>query len=241
MSKKIPIYVDIADVLKDEIDQLAPNYLLPTEEQLSQRFEVSRVTVRAALELLENSGLISRLRGRGTIVSPRKVTRNFAPFSSFERDMRSQGIAFENTLLNYKSEVTPPESIRQSLTLTSDETVGYLSMTRSVEDRVICHDQRYYPPAIAKRIDPKRITSKDSLEALQDVLGAKIVSSNWESEIIHATGDVAEALGIASRGLVLTNHYIWFLDDGSAAESGFISYRIDRCKFRFAHTFAQRI
>lgn len=238
MAKNTPIYADIASIMEEEIRGLAPNSLLPTEEQLSNRFGVSRVTVRTALDLLENSGMISRLRGRGTIVSPQKVTRNFAPLSSFERDMTSQGIAFRTTVLSFETGVTPPERIRQNLALDDGDTVGCVSMTRSVDDRIICHDQRYYPDAIAVRIDPDRLVNEDSSKVLEDVLASTIENSNWESEIVHASSEVAGALGIASRSLVLANEYTWFVEGGRPAESGIISYRIDRCKFRFANTFS---
>ena len=95
MSTRSPRYLDVAGVLQEEINLLAPNSLLPTEQQLARRFGVSRITVRGALDLLEKSGLVSRLRGRGTTVSPPKITRRFAPLQSFEQDLASQGIEFE--------------------------------------------------------------------------------------------------------------------------------------------------
>ena len=73
MTPARPRYVVIAQTLENEVKGLSPNSLLPTEDQMARRFSVSRITIRSALELLENSGLISRLRGRGTIVSPKKL------------------------------------------------------------------------------------------------------------------------------------------------------------------------
>ena len=61
-----PRYLDVASMLQEEIGVLAPNSLLPTEQQLAKRFGVSRITVRGALDLLERSGSVTRLRGRGT-------------------------------------------------------------------------------------------------------------------------------------------------------------------------------
>ena len=108
MSTRSPRYLDVAGVLQCEITLLAPNSLLATEQQLAKRFGVSRITVRGALDLLEKSGLVSRLRGRGTTVSPPKITRHFAPLQSFEQDLSSQGIAFETRVLSYESKSRPP-------------------------------------------------------------------------------------------------------------------------------------
>ena len=110
MSSKTPRYLDVAASLDREISMLAPNCLLPTEQQLAKRFGVSRVTVRVALDLLERNGMVSRLRGRGTTVSPPKITRRFFPWHSFEQDLKEQGIDYETRILFYEPQSEPPTS-----------------------------------------------------------------------------------------------------------------------------------
>lgn len=68
----LPLYVQVATALKEEIvDGLYPvGSLLPTEDNLCERFGVSRYTVREALRLLREDGLVSSRRGAGTIVIP---------------------------------------------------------------------------------------------------------------------------------------------------------------------------
>ena len=112
---------------------LEPNFLLPTEHQLAKRFGVSRVTVRVALDLLERNGLVSRLRGRGTTVSPPKITRRFFPWHSFEQDLMEQGIDYEPRILFYNPQSQPPDFIRERLSLTAGATSGFLSLVRLVD------------------------------------------------------------------------------------------------------------
>ena len=120
MMGKVPQYQVVAEALRREISELAPNSLLPTEQQLARRFGVSRATLREALDLLERGGLISRFRGRGTVVSPPKITRRFSPLQSFERDLTEQGIVFETRVLAYDSKSIVPNFIRARLRLPSD-------------------------------------------------------------------------------------------------------------------------
>ena len=228
-----PRYVAIAETLEGELRELAPNSLLPTEEQMAKRFEVSRITVRAALELLENSGLISRLRGRGTIVSPKKLIRNFSPFLSFEADMQSQGIAFTTQVLSFEKNLVVPANVAQRLEIPEDSRVGRISLIRLVNDQVICHDHRYYPENIAKKIEPGKAESTNCSKIVQKAAGTKIRRVHWESEILSSSQDVALALGIANRTLVFTSNYIWYAKNRRPIEAGTISYRIDRCKFSF--------
>ncbi len=236
-SGKAPRYVNVATVLEGEISQLAPNSLLPTEVQLARRFGVSRITVRGALDVLERSGLVSRLRGRGTIVSPEKITRHFSPLYSFEKDLASQGIAYETRVLGYDAKTDPPDVIRARLEISETDTVGCLSLVRLVYDRVVCHDRRYYPSEIAGKLQPHRVETQDASEVVEELAGAPIAEVDWEGEIISCPDEVATALGIAGRTLVLANAYTWRLEGGAPVEAGIISYRIDRCKFRFHEKF----
>ena len=185
---KPPRYVDIADRLEEEIRKLGPNSLLATEEQLAERFGVSRITVRGALDLLERSGLVSRLRGRGTVVSPRKIVRRFSPLYSFEKDLADQGIRFVTRLLSYDARVLPPPEIRDRLKLPRDGTVGCLSLLRLVDDRIVCHNFRYYPPRVAEKLQPHQIEVQDASEMLESIVGSTIVGVDWECEIAFVIG-----------------------------------------------------
>lgn len=233
VGQQTPRYLEIAAALRRQIDLLSPNSLLPTEQQLAKRFGVSRVTVRGALDMLERGGLVSRLRGRGTIVSPPKITRRFSPLYSFERDLAKQGVAFETRVLSYEREATPSAFVREGLRLGPDSQVGCLSLVRLVDDRIVCHDRRHYPPEIAAKIQPQLVEQWDASEVLEGVVGAPIAEVDWESEIIASTPEVATALEISAGTLVLANSYRWRLGDSVPVEAGVIYYRIDRCKFRY--------
>lgn len=69
---KLPLYVQVANTLRDEIvSGVYPiGSLLPTEDSLCERFSVSRYTVREALRLLREDGLVASRRGAGTAVIP---------------------------------------------------------------------------------------------------------------------------------------------------------------------------
>lgn len=70
MPKKL-LYQEIIDYLKTKIinREFLPGDLLPSEFELTRDFKVSRITAQKALDELENSGLIYRVRGKGSFVS----------------------------------------------------------------------------------------------------------------------------------------------------------------------------
>lgn len=66
----VPLYVQLARILRTQINsgEYKPDDALPTEQRLSQAFGVSRITVREALRILTDEGLIVRRSGKGTFV-----------------------------------------------------------------------------------------------------------------------------------------------------------------------------
>jgi GntR family transcriptional regulator len=240
-SEKPPRYVAIADRLEEELRGLGPNSLLPTEEQLALRFDVSRVTIRGALDLLERSGLVSRLRGRGTIVSPPKVTRRFSPLYSFERDLSSQGIKFATRILSVERRAESSEDIRRRLNLGKNARVCCISLVRLVDDRIVCHHYRYYPLHVGQKLDPRQLETRDAAGVLEEAVRDKIVGVDWESEILPVSPEIATALEVASRTLVFTNTYTWRVNKGVPVEAGVVSYRVDRCKFKYEINFDRSV
>lgn len=236
MNSSEPQYLDVASTLRKEIESLAPNSLLPTEIQLAKRFGVSRVTIRRAMEMLESSGLVSRMRGRGTIVSPPKITRRFAPLYTFERDLTEQGIDFETQVLGYEM-IQPPAFIQERLALEEGAKVGFLTLLRLVDDRIICHDRRYFAPSVAPKIEAALSNNREVTQALEELVGIRISEVDWESEIVSSPAEEAEILRVTPGALVVSNTYTYYLESGEAVEAGVMSYRIDRCKFKFGGRF----
>ena len=68
---RVPLYIQVASALRRRIEtgQWQVGQQISTLEELEREFEVARVTVRQAVELLQNEGLVHRHQGRGTFVA----------------------------------------------------------------------------------------------------------------------------------------------------------------------------
>jgi Transcriptional regulators len=93
MSKKTPLYYSIMLTLKNDIiDGKYPiNSLLPTETELENMFQVSKITIRKAIDLLENDGYVNKKSGKGTIVISNSIFNRFSNGHSFANVMKQQG------------------------------------------------------------------------------------------------------------------------------------------------------
>ncbi|HWA45704.1 MAG TPA: GntR family transcriptional regulator [Hypericibacter adhaerens] len=225
-------YLVIAESLKPQIAAMAPDTLLPTENELAAQFGVSRVTLRQALKLLEEAGSISRTRGRGTVVNPPKIVRNNIPMRTLEDDFREQGIAFETQILGFEASTQPSKEVREHLRLAPKERVAALRLLRIVNRRVICVEERYCRASLAGRLDLDEIRSEGIVEILSRLSEQPIETVEFETEILPSSGEIASALGLTRGTPVLQNSFVYFLSNGEPVETGLIAYRVDRCKFR---------
>ncbi|HYM68662.1 MAG TPA: GntR family transcriptional regulator [bacterium] len=236
--RQSPRYLAITEALRATVMAAAPNTILPTEEEFAQHFGVSRPTVRRALGFLERSGYVSRQRGRGTIVSPTKLTRSLAPLYTLEEDFRQQGIPLETRVLRYERAIEPPADIRERLKLGARGQVAVLELLRLVGGRVIACDRAYIPTALVARFQPEKVTETPLLEVLREQTGIRIGRLDWEIEILPAAPDVAGALGMTPGVLVVASRTTAYADGGSAVSRSERCYRIDRVKFHFATGYA---
>lgn len=89
-----PLHKQLSDRLRQDIQNgvYASGQKMPTEFELSKMFGVSRITVRNALNTLAQEGLFTRIRGKGTFVSHKRVSRNILKDISFTEMCISNGM-----------------------------------------------------------------------------------------------------------------------------------------------------
>ena len=65
-----PLYLQISEILRNKIltKEYAFDTIIPSETELQGMYQVSRITARQAIQELEKDGLVSRARGKGTVV-----------------------------------------------------------------------------------------------------------------------------------------------------------------------------
>jgi GntR family transcriptional regulator len=93
-------YREIERFLRSQVEGARPGAPLPSEAELCERFSVSRMTVRQALQELTNDGLVERRRGQGTFVAHRPVHRRPGVFLSFTEEMNRRGMQASSRLLS---------------------------------------------------------------------------------------------------------------------------------------------
>lgn len=99
-------YNDIAATLRERINvgKLSAGKLLPSEAELSREFKVSRVTIRRALEVLREEGLVSARQGFGWFVSGNQLSQTLGHLGTIEEQMSASGLFPTRRILEFAFE-----------------------------------------------------------------------------------------------------------------------------------------
>jgi GntR family transcriptional regulator len=94
-------YQEIANTLRDRVHDVGAGHVLPSESELSGEFEVSRVTVRRALETLRDEGLVESRQGFGWFVAAAPVMQRLRSLDTIERQMEEGGVRPQRQILEF--------------------------------------------------------------------------------------------------------------------------------------------
>jgi GntR family transcriptional regulator len=107
-----PKYYELRQWLRQHVDGLPPGTPVPPERELSERFNISRTTVRQALHDLSVEGRIVRRQGKGTFVAAPKITQNLQ-LTSYTEDMKAQGLKPSSRVVDIAVSEAEPDVAKQ--------------------------------------------------------------------------------------------------------------------------------
>ena len=111
----IPRYYQLKEILEKRIQsgEFQPGDQFPTDEQLCQEYGLSRGTVRRAIGILIDAGLLRRDQGRGTFLNAPQLSPVFFRLANFEDEMKLRGWQPSTKLLNLRELPASTEIARQ--------------------------------------------------------------------------------------------------------------------------------
>jgi GntR family transcriptional regulator len=103
-------YRAIADDLRERVEsgELAAGALLPSESELSGAYDVSRVTVRKALDILRDEGLVDSRQGFGWFVATDPVRQSLGRLGTIEEQLAELGVSSERRVVGFRFTAAPP-------------------------------------------------------------------------------------------------------------------------------------
>jgi len=229
----LPLHYQLKQHLLEKIESgdWKSDDLIPSEQELQDSFGLSRTTVRQALSDLVYEGLLIRERGRGTFVSPPKMTHNPEERKGLTEFMTEQGIkpgwkVIETGFVEANKEVA------EKLKVARKSRVYRIRRLRLAEDKPIGTHTVFLPESISSQINEAGLLEGGSLNYVSQIpLMAKSHASRSIEAVAASDLDV-KLLNMTLGSPVLTIQRLVVSASGEPIEYLQARYRGDRFKYQ---------
>ena len=228
----IPLYHQLAEYLREQINSklFVPGDPLPSETDLINDFDLSRGTIRQALQILTQEGLIERHPGRGSFVSHPKIEQDADQVMGFfTRAMMKVALVASAKILEMK-EFSAPKFIKSKLQLSDDESIIFVKRVRYANDEPIAIESEYFISDVGRKLFNEDLHGS-IYEILQDKYDYVIHRSENTIEASIADSETASILNIDENNPIFMIHRVVFLADGTPFEYSEDIFRADRIRF----------
>ncbi|GAB2887242.1 GntR family transcriptional regulator [Streptomyces mayteni] len=232
LNRKLPLWYQVSQSLRASILGRAPEapLRLPTEEQLAGHYGVSVLTMRQALKELEQEGLISRHRRRGTFIEPAAGPRAPVRLLGSVDAIVAQQSGEETTLLGHGPAPVPGELAGFFPDLA--EVVRFRRLRRDrTSGEPVNWVENLVRPEIAARIEPAALARWPMTRVLRDVAGVAVGRITNTVQARLADPETARLLAVPLLSPILHITGVEYDACGRAVDVARIHYRGDRFSF----------
>jgi GntR family phosphonate transport system transcriptional regulator len=225
----LPLYLQIADELRRNIEEAVFKVgdRLPTETELSKRFGVNRHTLRRAMEVLRQEGIVGVERGRGTFVMATPIAVPIGKRVRFNEALKSQSLQPSWQVLRIV-ELQADARYSNRLEIEVGAPVILFERLSSVEDIPISVSSSHFPgerfPDLVKHCENYYSIS----QMLQNEYGYDHIRRSTRLSAQLAQPDDARLLKMPANGPVLLSESINVNQNGQVIEYGVTRFRGDR-------------
>lgn len=213
-----PLYIQFKDEIKSNIKSnvLKKGEKLPSEKELSKIYGISTITVRKALEILADEGLIERIQGKGTFVSNAKYERNLRKFLSFTEMCKLMKVKPSTKVIEKK--FIKNEKASKLLNLKPDTGIIYIERLRFVDNSPVILEKSYFTSDYSYLLYED--LEKSLFETISKYRNFEIEDSNKEIEIIRSDNKISKFLNVKKDSPIIKIDSVAFLSNNEIAYVG---------------------
>lgn len=209
-----------------EEQQLGEGQVIPSERELCERHEVSRMTARQAVKELVHEGILYREQGRGTFVAGEKIRHETARLTSFTQDMRERGMEVSSTTLE-SGVYNATSVVARMLKIEAGEPIVHIKRIRNADGQPMALETSHLRHGAAERMLDLDL-DRTSLYGELSKLGVNIVGAEQRYEATLVRAEEAKHLGVPSKSPALLVERVTFDNTGKPFEYVKSLYRGDR-------------
>lgn len=203
-SKLEPYYYQVYQILHQKIvlNEWEPGHMLPPEKDLQEQFEVSRATIRQALDMLVDEGLITRHRGRGSFVAEPTIEHGLSRIISFTEDMHNRDLEPSTRLLDGHL-VKAPVDIANLLDVPPGEEMAHIERLRMADGNPMSIENSYLIHRYCEGILDHYDGSQSLRKLLESGFNLRLVYARQKVRAVKADLRLADLLDVEPGAALL--------------------------------------
>jgi GntR family transcriptional regulator len=234
----VPRYHQLKEILRERIrsGEWKPGDLIPSERELSETYDISRMTARQAITDLVNEGVFYREQGRGTFVTQNKITQQLLHLTGFTEDIRARGQR-PSTKVLAAGMLPAGETAAGQLRIAEDEPIFVLRRLRLADDEPLAIEVSMLNFKGCEQLAEEDFEHQSLYQLLESKYGIPLMEADQEIEAGLASDDEAKILNVALGSAVLHTRRTTFTDRNRPIEYAKSVYRGNKYTF---HTHLKR-
>jgi GntR family transcriptional regulator, N-acetylglucosamine utilization regulator len=229
----IPLHSQLRSAIDRKIEsgEWTPESQVPSERELCEQFQVSRITVRQALHQLVTDGRLIRIHGRGTYVATSPLKKQLLPLVGFSEDMAARGQRPGARVLRFES-ANASLAVAQALRLAAGESVLVLRRLRLANGRPMALETVYLPEQLLPGLLDESLEDRSLYQLLRQKYTIRPARAVQQWQAVPCPGADAKLLDVRKGSPVLQIQRTTFDSEGRPFEYLESFFRGDRYVFQ---------
>jgi GntR family transcriptional regulator len=231
-TSQLPLHAQVEEALRRSIADgiLPPGLRLPAEDQLVERYAVSRTTIRTAIQSLVVRGLVEIRRGKGTFVTQPTITQELTELTGFVEDMQALGREPSARVLDRRL-VAASETVARQLSLQRGATVARIQRVRLADGIPLSFDETYLPQELGEQIMADDLEKQPIFSLLEQKYATPLLEAEYRLAAVASHGTVARALGMEAGSPIFLIERTSFSANRRPVDYERLYYRGDHIRF----------
>lgn len=227
-----PVYLQMRELIRSRIAEgiYQPGGSIPSENELAAEFEINRLTVRSAVDILVKEGLLKRVQGKGVCVTGGKIEQDVGELKGFTSTLQESRRKSGKKILARK---VRPAGVKYASIFGIDpgDPVYYIRRLCSADGEPVSLEEIYIPQAAAPRLDGVDLSVFSLREAFQ-LLNVELKSGFQTLDITRIGTQEARILDTEDNRNVFLVRYTSTNSRDQVVEYGKCYIRGDKFSFK---------
>lgn len=228
-----PLYSQMEDLILEKLKtgEWAPGTMIASENELSRKFGISRMTVRNVLTKLSQEGLLSRIPGKGTFVAESKIVAKSLSYAGIREQLEQMGYEVSTELLSFSKKKASKELMAIFPFMTTP-TVFVIKRLRRLKDEPFSIHTSYIPVELCPDLNKFDLLKEQLCSILSTNYNLNQTRTIETLESVAACENEAKLLKISVGQPLLQLHDIIIGENGEPFEFANVIFRGEKIKIK---------